>query len=193
MKRLAFVLLAFFTASAFAQTNVRVRGTITALNGDVLSVKTREGKDLNIQLAPDTQVAVPKKGTAADFKPGTYAGVTSVKGPDGRLVAKRVHAIGPQVPQMHGAWDSIPNSMMTNANIENIAQASGGSELTMKHKGGEEKILVNSDTEYYTFGPGTRADLKPGAMIFTGARVGDDGKFMTQRIAVSKDGVNPPQ
>ena len=193
MKRLVFVLLAFVTASAFAQTNVRVRGTITALNGDVLSVKTREGKDVNIQLAPDTQIAVPKKGTAADFKPGTYAGITSVKGPDGRLVAKRVHAIGPQVPQMHGAWDSIPNSMMTNANIENVAQASGGSELTMKTKDGEQKILVNSETEYYTFGPGTRADLKPGEHIFTGARVGDDGKFMTQRIAVSKDGVNPPQ
>ena len=193
MKRLAFVLLAFIAASAFAQTNVRVRGTITALKGDVLSVKTREGKDVNIQLAPDTQVAVPKKGTAADFKPGTYAGITSVKGPDGRLVAKRVHALGPQVPQMHGAWDSIPNSMMTNANIANIAQTSGGNELTMKNKDGEQKILVTPETEYYTFGPGTLADLKPGAVIFTGARVGDDGKFMTQRVVVSKDGVNPPQ
>jgi hypothetical protein len=193
MKRLAFVLFAFVTASAFAQTNVRVRGTITALNGDVLSVKTREGKDVNLQLAPDAQVAVPKKGTAADFKPGTYAGITSVKGPDGRLVAKRVHALGPQVPQMHGNWDSIPNSMMTNANIENVAQTSAGNELTMKYKGGEEKILVMPETEYYTFGPGSRADLKPGATIFTGARVGDDGKFMTQRIVVSKDGVNPPQ
>ena len=193
MKRLAFVLLAFISASAFAQTNVRVRGTITALNGDVLSVKTREGKDVNIQLAPDAAVVVPKKGTAADFKPGTYAGITSVKGPDGRLVAKRVHALGPQVPQMHGNWDSIPNSMMTNANIENIAQASGGKELTLKYKDGEQKILVTPETEYYTFGPGTRADLKPGATIFTGARVGDDGKFMTNRVAVSKDGVNPPQ
>jgi len=193
MKRLAFVLLAFISASAFAQTNVRVRGTITALNGDVLSVKTREGKDVNLQLAPDAAVVVPKKGTAADFKPGTYAGITSVKGPDGRLVAKRVHALGPQVPQMHGNWDSIPNSMMTNANIENIAQASGGNELTMKYKDGEQKILVTPETEYYTFGPGTRADLKPGATIFTGARVGDDGKFMTNRVAVSKDGVNPPQ
>ncbi len=193
MKRLAFVLLAFITASAFAQANVRVRGTITALNGDVLSVKTREGKEVNLQLAPDAQVAVPKKGTAADFKPGTYAGITSVKGADGRLVAKRVHALGPQVPQMHGAWDSIPNSMMTNANIENVAQVSGGSELTMKYKDGEQKILVTPETEYYTFGPGTRADLKPGAMIFTGARVGDDGKFMTQRVVVGKDGINPPQ
>ncbi len=193
MKRLAFALLAVLTASAFAQTNVRVRGTITALNGDVMTVKTREGRDIQVHLAPDLQVAVPKKGTAADFKPGTYAGITSVKGPDGRLVAKRIHALGPQVPQMHGAWDSIPNSMMTNANIQSIAQASGGNELTMKYKDGEQKILVTPETEYYTFGPGTRADLKPGAQIFTGARVADDGKFMTGRVVVSKDGVNPPQ
>ena len=60
-------------------------------------------------------------------------------------------------------------------------------------KDGEEKILVDKDTEYYNFTPGTRADLKPGATIFTGARVGDDGKFMAQRVSVSKDGVNPPQ
>ncbi len=193
MKRLAFALLAVLTASASAQTNVRVRGTITALNGDVMTVKTREGRDIQVHLTPDVQVAVPKKGSAADFKPGTYAGITSVKGPDGRLVAKRIHALGPQVPQMHGAWDSIPNSMMTNANIQSIAQASGGNELTMKYKDGEQKILVTPETEYYTFGPGTRADLKPGAQIFTGARVADDGKFMTQRVVVSKDGVNPPQ
>ena len=193
MKRLALILLALIATAALAQTNVRVRGTITGLNGDVMTVKTREGRDIQVHLAPDLQVAVPKKGTAADFKPGTYAGITSVKGPDGRLVAKRIHALGPQVPQMHGAWDSIPNSMMTNANIQSIARTSGGNELTMKYKDGEQKILVTAETEYYTFGPGTRADLKPGAHIFTGARVADDGKFMTQRVVVSKDGVNPPQ
>ena len=193
MKRLALILLAFATATAFAQTNVRVRGTITALNGDTLMVKSREGRDIALHLAPDAQVVTAKKVSADEFKPGSYVGVTSVKGPDGRLVAKRVHALGPQVPQMHGAWDSIPDSMMTNANIENIAQASGGKELTLKYKDGEQKILVTPETEYYNFAPGSRADLKPGATIFSGARVGDDGKFMTGRVAVSKDGVNPPQ
>ncbi|MBV9191131.1 MAG: hypothetical protein JO292_12180 [Betaproteobacteria bacterium] len=193
MKHLAFVLLAFFTASAFAQANVRVRGTITALNGDVLSVKTREGKDVNIQLAPDAQVVTAKKTTLAEMGPNAYVGVTSVKGPDGHLVAKEVHALGPQVPQMHGAWDSMPNSFMTNANITHTAQSSGGNEITLKYKDGEQKILVTPETEVVTFVPGSKADLKAGETIFTGARVGDDGKFMTQRVAVSKDGVKPPQ
>ena len=195
MKRLfLFAVSTLLLASLSAQAqNMRVRGTVTSLDGDVLSVKTREGKDVKIQLAPDAQVVTTKKVSAGEFKPGSYVGVTSVKGSDGHLVAKRIHALGPQVPQMHGAWDSIPNSMMTNANITNIAEMGGGKELTLKYKDGEEKIRVDKDTEYYNFAPGSRADLKPGETIFSGARVGDDGKFMTQRIVVSKDGVNPPQ
>ena len=83
--------------------------------------------------------------------------------------------------------------MMTNANITHVAEMGGGKELTLKYKDGEEKIRVDKDTEYYNFTPGSRADLKPGETIFSGARVGDDGKFMTGRVAVSKDGVKPPQ
>jgi hypothetical protein len=192
MKRLALLFLLLATTSALAQAPTRVRGTITALDGDVLSVKSRDGKDLKIQLAPDAQVALTKKASAADFKPGAYVGVTSVKGPDGRLVARRVHALGPQVPQMHGAWDSIPDSMMTNATLDATAQVGAGTQLVLKNKDGEQKISVTPQTEYYTFAPGTRADLKPGESIFTGAAQ-KDGKLVAQRVTVSKDGVNPPQ
>jgi hypothetical protein len=93
---------------------------------------------------------------------------------------------------MHAPWDSIPDSMMTNATLEGTAQVGGGSELILKNKDGEQKILVTPQTEYYTFAPGTRADLKPGETIFTSARQ-EGGKLVAQRIAVSKDGVKPPQ
>ena len=192
MKRFALLLLLLVATAALAQAPTRVRGTITSVDGDVLSVKSREGKELKIQLAPDAQVALTKKASAADFKPGAYVGVTSVKGPDGRLVARRVHALGPQVPQMHAAWDSIPDSMMTNATLDATAQVGAGTELVLKNKDGEQKILVTPQTEYYTFAPGTRADLKPGESIFTGAAQ-KDGKLVAQRVTVSKDGVKPPQ
>lgn len=193
MKLLAGLLLAILATAALAQANVRVRGTISQVNGDTLMVKTREGRDVTLNLTPDAQVVTAKKVSAEDFKPGSYVGVTSVKGADGQLVAKRIHALGPQVPQMHGAWDSIPNSMMTNANITNIAEMGGGKELTLKYKDGEQKIRVDKDTEYYNFAPGSRADLKPGETIFAGAKVEGDGKFVAPRVAVSKDGVKPPQ
>ena len=192
MKRLLLLSLLVASTAVFSQTPMRVRGTITALDGDVLSVRSRDGKELKITLAPDTQVAVTKKASMADFKPGSYVGVTSQKDKGGRLVARRVHALGPQVPQMHGAWDSLPNSMMTNANLEGSMQVSGGNELTLKYKDGEQKILVTRETEYFTFAPGSRADLKPGETIFTSAR-NEGGKLVTGRVAVSKDGIKPPQ
>jgi len=190
---LALVSLAFVSSLALAQAPQRIRGTITSLSGDALMVKTREGRDVTLQLTPDAQVVTPKMTTMAEFKPGSFVGVTSVKNADGRLVAQRVHALGPQVPQMHGPWDSIPNSMMTNANIESAAQVSGGHELILKYKDGEQKILVTPQTQYFTFVPGTRADLKPGETIFAGARMDNDGKLVAPRVAVSKNGVKPPQ
>ena len=193
MRTAALLALAFVSSTVLAQANVRVRGTISGVKDDVLLVNSRDGRDIQLHLAPDAQVVTTKKASAADFKPGSYIGVTSVKGPDGHLVAKRIHALGPQVPQMNGPWDSIPNSVMTNANLVSSAQVSAGHEITLKYKDGEQKVLVTPETEYFTFEPGTRADLKPGETIFSGARVEGDGRFVTQRVAVSKDGVKPPQ
>jgi len=111
---------------------------------------------------------------------------------DGKLVAVEVHALPPQAPPGHTPWDLQPGSTMTNANLEGIAQASGGTEITMNYKGGSQKILVPPGTPIVAFVPGSRADLKPGEYIWTSARQEADGKLLAQRISVSKDGVKPP-
>ena len=189
---LLFIVLCAAVVSAQAQN--RIRGTITGVAGDALIVKTADGKDVHVQLTPDAQVSTTKAATLADFKPGSYVGVTSLRRSDGTLVASRVHAVGPQVPSGHNPkWDSIPDSLMTNASIESMAQVSGGSELVLKYKDGEQKILVTPTTQYFTFAAGTKDDLKPGERIFTNAKPAEGNKFVAGRIAVSKDGVNPPQ
>lgn len=197
MKNLSVALLgalALVTSSvALAQANVRVRGTIAEASAEALKVKSRDGRDITVHLAPGAQVSVAKPIQLADIKPGTYLGVTSVKGADGRLVAKEVHTIPPQAPAGHMPWDLLPGSSMTNANLTSTTQASGGNEITLTYKGGAQKILVTPETAVVTFAPGTLADLKPGETIFTIARVEGDGRFMTQRVSVSKDGVKPPQ
>ena len=191
MRSLALLALLLVAAVAFAQSNVRVRGTITGLSGEVLAIKSREGKDLKVHLAPDAQVAVARKTTLAAIKPGTYVGVTSVDGPDGRLVAKEVHLIPPQAPAGHMPWDLLPGSKMTNANLAAVAQAAGGNEITLKYKDGEQKIIVPPGTPIVAFDSGERSALKPGETIFTIARVEADGKLVSQRVQVSKDGVKP--
>ena len=190
MQRLALFALIFASSSAMAQAPQRVRGTITGLDGDVLSVKSRDGKDLKVHLTSDAQIATTKKGTMADFKPGSYVGVTSVKGPDGRLVARRVHALGPQVPQMHGAWDSIPDSMMTNSNIESSAQAVA---CTSPRSGTRtaRRRLVPADRVLHVR-PGHPCRSQAGRDDFH-RRAQEGGKLIAQRVTVSKDGVKPPQ
>jgi hypothetical protein len=191
-KLAAFALLALASSGAFAQSTVRVRGTIAALDGDVVVVKSREGgKELRVQLAPDAQVAVAKATTLADIKPGTYVGSAAVKRADGTLVAKEVHTLPPQVPAGHIPWDLEPGSTMTNANLAGVAKTAGGNQITLQYKEGTQKILVPPGTPIVTFVPGDRSALKPGETIFTTARVEADGKLSTQRIQVSKDGVRP--
>jgi len=194
MKRLALATVLLFTAvSAFAQAPVRVRGTITSLNGDVLAVKTREGRDVQLHLTPDAGVATAKAMHLSDIKEGTMVGVTSVKGADGKMVAKEVHIIPPTAFQGHIDWDLLPNSTMTNGALTAPAKMGSNSEITVKYKDGEQKILVTPETAIAGFEPGTRADLKPGETIFAIVKVEGDGKFAGPRVSVSKNGVKPPQ
>src|SRR5262245_61150293 len=193
-KLLFFVVSTLLLASLSAQAQqVRVRGTIQSLDGDVLSVKTREGKDMKLNLTPDASVGTAKAMKLSDIKEGSLVGVTSVKGSDGKMVAKEVHVIPPTAPQGHMNWDLLPNSMMTNGALSAPATVSGGNEITVKYKDGEQKILVNSETAIAGFDAGSRADLKRGETIFAVVRVEGDGKFVAPRISVSKNGVKPPQ
>jgi len=190
MKHLALLTLVLFSSLAIAQAPTRVRGTITSLDGDVLSVKSRDGKDLKIHLTPDVGVTTAKSTTLAELK-DKYVGVTAIN-KDGRMTALEVHALPPQAPPGHMPWDLQPGSTMTNANLEGIAQAGGGNEITMKYKDGSQTILVPPGTPIVAFVPGSRADLKVGEYIWTSARQEAGGKLVTQRLNVSKDGVKPP-
>jgi hypothetical protein len=189
----ALAVLALAAAAADAQTPMRVRGTITAIDGNMLSVKARDGKDLKVYVTDDVGVQVAKAIKFEDIKQGDYVGATTTKRADGALVAVEVHYLPPTVPSGHIPWDLEPGSMMTNANVEAMVTAAGTRELTLKYKDGMQKILVPEGVPLVRAVPGSRADLRPGEYIWTGAQVAPDGKITASRIQVSKDGVKPPQ
>jgi DNA-binding GntR family transcriptional regulator len=187
--------LALSAVSASAQEKTqRIRGTITAFDGTMLSVKSRDGSDLVIELNEKASVAAAKAITLADLKQGTYVGATTMKRADGALVALEVHTLPPAVAPGHRPWDLEPSSMMTNANIESVVQSAGGQELTLVYKDGSQKILVPPGTPIVTTTAADRTFLKPGEYVFLTANVGADGKLTTAaRIQVSHGGVKPPQ
>ena len=182
-------------ASAQAPTRMWVRGTITGLDGDVLSVKSREGKDLKINLAPKLGVRAAKAITMADIKPGDFVGPASRKRADGALVAISLQVFTPDrrgiVPEGHMPWDLEPGSLMTNGIIGGIVRTTGGRELTLEYKGGSQKVIVPEGTPMFTTVPGDRSLLVPEAYVVTNTAVAADGTISTAGLAVSKDGVRP--
>jgi hypothetical protein len=184
--------IALIVPLAQAQTNVRVRGTITAVSADALSVKSRDGRDLKLELPADAAVAVAKAISFDDIKLGDYVGATTSAAPDGTLVAVEVHYLAPTVQEGHTPWDLVPGSMMTNAKVGAV-QASAKRELTLQYKDGAKKIVVPPEAPIVRAVPGTRADLVVGEYVFIGAQAAPDGTLRAPRIQVSKDGVKPPQ
>jgi len=192
---LLFSALAMMSAAALAQNAVRVRGTITAIDGNVLSVKSREGQDLKIELAAKTTFAYVKALKLEDVKPGTPLGTSAVKGPDGKLIARELHLFSPErgVPnEGHRPWDLEPGSTMTNAMVTAVAQAAGGREITLTYKDGKQQVIVPEGIPVVTAVEADRSLLKPGEYVVVAATLGADGKITATRVQVSKDGVKPP-
>jgi hypothetical protein len=182
--------------SAAAQQPVRVRGTIEKVEGNVLEIKTREGPIVNVKLADNAQIGGVAKASLSDIHQNSFVGITAMPQPDGTQKALEVH-IFPEARrgagEGHRPWDLVPNSTMTNANVEVLVTGVDGPMLTMKYKDGEKKIMVPSNVPIVAFVPASREDLKPGAKIFVVAGTKEpDGTITTSGINVGKDGITPP-
>lgn len=187
--------LSLVPASA-QQPPVRVRGAIEKVDGSTLTVKTREGATVNVVLKEGATVTGVAKAELADIKQNSFVGITAMPQPDGTQKAIEVH-IFPEAlrgrGEGHRPWDLVPNSTMTNANVEQLVTAVDGPMLTMKYKDGEKKISVPNNAVIVQFVPGDKSDLKPGAKIFVvGGTKLPNGDIETAGINVGKDGITPP-
>ena len=71
-------------------TPIRIRGTVEKLDGQALTVKSREGQTVTIALADNVALAYLVKKNVGDIKPGDYIASTGIKGTDGKLHAIEV-------------------------------------------------------------------------------------------------------
>jgi hypothetical protein len=191
----AFALL--LTASIVAaQTPLRVRGTIDSVDGSMLSVKARDGAMMKMKVPAGVPILTLNKMTLADVKQGTFVGITAMPQPDGSQKAVEIH-IFPEpmrgTAEGHYPWDLMPNSTMTNANVESSVVSNDGQTLTMKYKDGEKKVMVPANVEVVMFAPATLADIKPGQKFFipNGKKL-DDGTIEVAAIVIGSNGVDPP-
>ena len=191
-------MVAVSTIEAIAQqppAPSRVRGAIEAVDGDVLSVKSRSGEDVNLRMSGDMRVVGIIRISLSDIKLGSFVGTTTVPGPDGRQNAVEVHVF-PENMRGTGEgsrpYDLRPNSTMTNATVAETVAGHDGQTLIIKYKDGEKKVAVAPDTPVVTYVPADRSDLKPGARIIAFVKQLPDGSLETNRVSVGRDGLTPP-
>jgi hypothetical protein len=186
-------LLAAASAS-FAQQTTRIRGPIAAVDGAVLTVKAGEAGDVKVRLAENAAVYAAVKASLADIKPGVFIGVGATPQADGSQRAIQITIFAESLRgtgEGHRPWDR-PNSTMTNATVDTTVAGVNGQEITIKYKGGEEKIIVGPEAVIRAYVEGSRDELKPGAnvSIFNAMRA-PDGVFEAARVTVGRDGVVP--
>jgi hypothetical protein len=187
--------LVLAASAAGAQETVRVRGKIERIDGDVYVIRSREGAELKVKLAPGGGVSVTTKAALADIKPGSYIGVSGLPQPDGSQRAISVHIFHESMRGLaegHGPWDLVPLSTMTNATVESTVASVDGHTVVLKYKDGEKKIVIPPSLGIVSYVPGEMSDLKAGAAVFIGAATKQpDGTLLARRIGVGRD-VPPP-
>jgi hypothetical protein len=193
---IAGVVLLMGAGALLAQDSVHVRGTIERVEGGVYVVKARDGNTVRLTLAANAGVAASVKSALSDIKPGSYIGIAALPQADGTLRALEAHIFHESMRgtgEGHRPWDLLPKSTMTNAAVSDVVQAVDGHSVTLKYQGGEQRIVIPTQTVIVTYLPGSVSELKAGAVVFVPAasRLAD-GTLQAQRIMVGRD-IAPPQ
>jgi hypothetical protein len=190
--------LSVLASAAWAQQPppVRIRGVIEAVDGSMLTIKSREGNEMKVRMTDNVVVFGVAKTELSEIKPGSYIGVSAMPEPDGTQRALAVH-IFPE--NQRGAaegfrpWDLRPNSTMTNATVAETVKGTDGQDILVKYKDGEKKVVVPPGTPIVTFVVGDKSEVKPGVkIIIFGAVRKDDGVLEANRVNVGRDGIMPP-
>jgi hypothetical protein len=181
-------------AAAYAQTPARVRGAVESLEGSTLTVKSRDGQDVKVTLAPDWRAVAVLAADRDAIKPGVFIG-TAAMGPESDLKAVEV-VVFPEAmrgtAEGHYGWDLGAANSMTNGNVDGEVAAADGEKLTVSYKGGTSTITVPPGVPVVTLAPGDRALVAPGAQVFVPGRREADGTIGAGVVLVGKDGVKPP-
>ena len=164
--RLSSALVLLLVAGAVAaQAPTRVRGTITAFDGKVLSARDAGGTAVQIQVQEKTEIVFTQPIALSEIRAGDFLGVTSIKRADGTLTAVEVRRFPKPLNPGHRPFDGRDDQTMTNATVSATVQSTSGRELTMSYAGGAQKIVVPESASVSALVPGRRNQLIPGAPV----------------------------
>jgi hypothetical protein len=186
------LLMVWFGGSAAAASQgashlSRVNAIVERFQGQSLTVRTAEGKELPLALSPKVLVLRSKPASVADVKSGEFIGCTAVEDENGKLDAKEIHILPESmrgVGEGHYPWGTGPKTTMTNGNIEQVAGVANGHAITVDYKGGQSEIQIPPDVPVTRIEVVNRDLLKPGARVTVFAQKNADGSLNPQFISI---------
>jgi hypothetical protein len=179
--------LAAAPAQAQAPQPVRLAGVIDAVDGHTVTAKSDKGAALKLNLADKVLVVAVQKAALTDIKPGDFIGSGAMPQPDGTQKAVEVHIFA---ESMRGTGEGFrpwtqPGSTMTNGTVGETVTGVSGPVITVKYKGGEQKIVVGPTVPIVRYVVSDMSALKPGRPFSVVAAVKQpDGSFNVGRINV---------
>src|SRR5690242_19551691 len=155
-------------ASLAAVSSPPLRGTITSVNGNMLTIQDAVGGAAKVHLADNTTVVSVAKASVSDIKPGSYIGTAATPKTDGTLQAIEIHIFP---PSMRGAgegtrdWNLAPKSSMTNGTVkknpakvaDNKVNKVDGNTITVDYNGGSKAVEITPSTKVVSLVPGNRS------------------------------------
>ena len=188
-------LLAAVATAALAQIPAEnIRGKVKSLEGDKLTVATREGRTAIVTLDKMWGVAVMHPVDLNAIKPGSFIGTTEIEKPGGGGESLEVHVFPPgvKIGEGHYPWDLKPGTNMTNGTVHAVVNAGKGRELDVDYPTGVRHITVPSTVPVVMIGAGDRSMIKPGVSLFIHPTKTPDGGWVADRILIGEKGEAPP-
>jgi hypothetical protein len=173
----------------------RLRGEVEAVSATTMTLKTAEGREAKVALAPGFSVGGVVPAKASDIAKGSYVGVGAKPQPDGTLLAVQVF-IFPEAMrgtgEGHRPWGVLPDSTMTNATVAETVSRVDGTGLVLNYPGGEQKVSITPDATILMAAPAEPSELKVGTQVAMTASRDADGSYKTSRITIAKGGAKLP-
>ena len=203
--------LSLLPAAAMAQGVPRIKATVIAFDGKILTLDTGDASPMSVGLLPNTKIVKQEKRSVADIKQGDYAGATFITAKDGSKRAQEVHVF-PE--SLRGNGEGIVSVGGNRFMIGGVVSASGPASLSLDYHGaqggegaectGRPRLPITpgvgcQGTANLTVAPGVPVValvdgdpglLVPGTILAVSILAGPDGHPVTPGLTVQ--GMAPP-